>query len=95
MSIIRPTRHGRTALVGTLALLGSLPVMAAQASLRDTRVALPPTAYAAGVADPDRTGSIPADPLPALRSSVLGNAEAPEREPIAQRLGNTSGGGLR
>jgi len=70
MSIIRPTRHGRTALVGTLALLGSLPVM-------------------------DRTGSIPADPLPALRSSVLGNAEAPEREPIAQRLGNTSGGGLR
>lgn len=48
----------------------------------------------------DSTGSIVTAPEPvgtgrSMRSSTLGNAEFPERDPIAQNFGNTAGGGLR
>ncbi|AWN42912.1 hypothetical protein [Methylobacterium durans] len=58
------------------------------------------TSYdAAGPVGPRWTGSLratgtPAPVSPARRSSTSGNAEFPERDPIAQNLGGTAGGGL-
>lgn len=87
----------RTAAVLVFLLAGA---SAAAAGPRHApRRAVPTTYDAVGALDRDRTGSInavrnPVAPPHALRSSTLGNAEFPERDPIAQNLGNTAGGGL-
>lgn len=95
MNILRSSQNRRVLLLGAVAILGILPLAEAHAGHRVWPGSIPPARYTAGLVDPDRTGSITPVPSPTLRSSVLGNAEAPEREPIAQRLGNTSGGGFR
>lgn len=95
MNNLRSSQNRRARLLGAIAVLGLLPLTGAHAGPRTWPGALPPARYTAGPLDPVQTGSIVPAPSQTFRSSVLGNAEAPEREPIAQRLGNTSGGGLR
>lgn len=95
MTNLRSAQNRRARLLGAIAVLGLLPLTTVHAGPRLGPGAPPSARNTAGPLDPDQTGSIPPTTSPSFRSSVLGNAEAPEREPAAQRLGNTSGGGLR
>ena len=77
--------------------VAATPAVAAPRSL--PRAGVTTTYDAAGPYAPGRTGSLRgtrdlADTPRSLRSSTLGNAEFPERDPIAQNLGGTAGGGL-
>ncbi|WP_132254436.1 hypothetical protein [Methylobacterium segetis] len=94
----KPARSTLSVMTAAMLLLpaASAPVTAAPRSLQRagavTRDAAP------GLSGPRWTGSLQAAGEPArsarpLRSSTLGNAEFPERDPIAQNLGSTAGGG--
>ncbi len=97
------TTHRLAQTARAAALLVILPVAispAFAAHRHAPRVVGVPTTYdTLGSVDPDRTGSIRSIggfgfPGRSMRSSTLGNAEFPERDPIAQNLGTTSGGGF-
>ncbi|GEP03412.1 hypothetical protein MOX02_14500 [Methylobacterium oxalidis] len=101
MSMNRSTRPGEMLLRMTAALL-ILPVAAAPAVAAPRSSARPGlfTSYSeAGSVGPRWTGSLQATGVaapfhPSRRSSTSGNAEFPERDPIAQNLGGTAGGGI-
>ncbi|GEP00387.1 hypothetical protein [Methylobacterium haplocladii] len=102
MTIHRLTRSARAPFRTAAAILLLLPVAASPAFAAHRhapRIGDVPTRYDSfDLADPSRPGSnrsIGDFGLPgrSLRSSTLGNAEFPERDPIAQNLGMTSGGG--
>lgn len=92
----------RTPVRTVAAVLLLLPIAAAPAFAAHRhapRIAVPTSYDSLSSFEPTRTGSIRSTgdfgfPGRSMRSSTLGNAEFPERDPIAQNLGSTSGGGL-
>ncbi|MEA1834876.1 hypothetical protein U8607_22540 [Methylobacterium durans] len=81
------------------AFLLVLPLAAAPAVAAPRSSPRPGLLTSYDAAGPRWTGSLRATGAPApfslsRRSSTSGNAEFPERDPIAQNLGGTAGGGI-
>lgn len=103
MTIHRVAKPSRLSFQITAAVLVLLP-LAITPALANHRhpprvVGVPTTYDTLGVVDRDQTGSIFSGhnlgfPAHSMRSSTLGNADFPERDPSAQNFGMTSGGGL-
>ncbi|NEU14204.1 hypothetical protein G3T14_19015 [Methylobacterium sp. BTF04] len=92
----RAGRMWTTAAAITLVLVAPTP---GSAATHRVRAGIPSGSVSAGSYDPDSTGSLRGfgglvDVSHQARSSTLGNADFPERDPNAQNLGNTAGGGL-